>query len=238
MFSHVGRTRTPAHNLKIASLLSFVAGLVNVAGFFSVHILTTNVTGHFAFFTEEVFLLNFPAAVHLALYVFAFFFGALAANFMVETLSRIRDSYTYVFPVLLEALILAVVGFYGTALKAAMPELIAVTLLFAMGMQNSLVTSISRAIVRTTHLTGLFTDMGIEVSQLYFYKTTERRKKLLKSIKLRLTIIVMFFSGGICGALLYTRVGIQALYLGSILLLGGLLFDYIRIRLILKMRKR
>jgi uncharacterized membrane protein YoaK (UPF0700 family) len=49
MFSHTGKNRTLKHNLKIASLLSFVAGIVNVAGFLSVQRLTTNVTGHFAF---------------------------------------------------------------------------------------------------------------------------------------------------------------------------------------------
>jgi uncharacterized membrane protein YoaK (UPF0700 family) len=43
-------------------------------------------------------------------------------------------------------------------------------MLFAMGMQNAMVTKISQSIVRTTHLTGLFTDLGIELSQLFFYK--------------------------------------------------------------------
>jgi uncharacterized membrane protein YoaK (UPF0700 family) len=55
MFRHQGKTRTLSHNLKIASLLSFVAGLVNVVGFFAVKRLTTNVTGHFAFFMDEIF---------------------------------------------------------------------------------------------------------------------------------------------------------------------------------------
>ena len=50
MFRHYNKTRTLSHNLKIASLLSFVAGCVNVAGFLAVQKLTTNVTGHFAFF--------------------------------------------------------------------------------------------------------------------------------------------------------------------------------------------
>ena len=58
MFRHNGKTRTLSHNLKIASLLSFVAGIVNVAGFLAVQQLTTNVTGHFAFFVDEVFKLD------------------------------------------------------------------------------------------------------------------------------------------------------------------------------------
>jgi uncharacterized membrane protein YoaK (UPF0700 family) len=49
-------------------------------------------------------------------------------------------------------------------------------LLSSMGVQNSMVTQISNSIVRTTHLTGLFTDLGIELSQLFFYKKPNERK--------------------------------------------------------------
>ena len=107
MFSHIGRTRTPKHNLGIASLLSFVAGLVNVVGFFAVQKLTTNVTGHFAFFIDEVFKLNFEKAFHLALFVIFFLLGSFFANFMVEIYSRIRESQIYVLPIITEALILS-----------------------------------------------------------------------------------------------------------------------------------
>ncbi|WP_027377842.1 YoaK family protein [Kaistella palustris] len=238
MFSHIGKSRTPRHNLAIASLLSFVAGLVNVVGFFSVHRLTTNVTGHFAFFIEEIFKFNFQAAFHFALFVFAFFLGAFLANFMVETYSRIRENETYVLPVISEAVILLVIAISGNFLIQQSPDLIALSLLFAMGMQNSLVTSISKSIVRTTHLTGLFTDMGIEFSQLFFYKDKVHQIKLIKSIKLRLTIILMFFSGGIVGGILFDFFGIQSLILGTVLLTAGLLYDFIKIKILLIKRHR
>lgn len=238
MFSHIGKTRTPRHNLGIASLLSFVAGLVNVVGFFSVQRLTTNVTGHFAFFVDEVFKLNFTNAFHLALFVFYFFFGAFFANFIVETYSRIRENETYVFPIITEALILTVIAFTGNYLIKVNPDVIAYSLLFAMGMQNSLVTSISKSIVRTTHLTGLFTDMGIEFSQLFFYKDQFHKRRLLKSIKLRLTIIIMFFVGGVSGGVLFEHFGIKTLILGSIILLGGLLYDFLKIKYLLLRRNR
>ena len=238
MFSHVGKNRTPKHNLQIASLLSFVAGLVNVIGFFSVQKLTTNVTGHFAFFVDEVFKRNFSDAFHLALFVFFFFFGAFAANFMVETYYRIRENQIFVFPIILEALILAFVAFTGNYFIQENPDIIAYSLLFAMGMQNSLVTSISKSIVRTTHLTGLFTDMGIEISQLFFYKSKTHKHSLLTSIKLRITIIVMFFAGGLCGGILFDYFQIKTLILGSIILVGGLTYDFLKIRLLLLKRKK
>ncbi|WP_277111157.1 YoaK family protein [Chryseobacterium taklimakanense] len=237
MFAHTGKTRTSNHNLGIASLLSFVAGLVNVVGFFSVAKLTTNVTGHFAFFVDEAFRMIYITALHVALYVFFFFLGAFISNIMVETFSRISENYTYIFPVLLEAAILIIIALGGQVFIKSNPDIIAFSLLFAMGLQNSLVTTISNSVVRTTHLTGLFTDMGIEFSQLFFYKSREQKEKLLKSIKLRLTIIWMFFAGGIVGGSLFENFGIKSLMGGALLLLAGLLFDFIKIRLLLLKRK-
>ena len=70
MFRHQGKTRTLNHNLKVASLLAFVAGLVNVVGFLAVQRLTTNVTGHFAFFVDEFFKLDFLKAFIYLLYIY------------------------------------------------------------------------------------------------------------------------------------------------------------------------
>ena len=116
-------------------------------------------------------------------------------------------------------------------------DVVAFCLLFAMGLQNALVTSISHAVVRTTHLTGLFTDMGIEFSQLFFYKDKENRKRLFTSIKLRLTIIWLFFFGGVSGGILYPYFGIKTLIVGTILLLVGLIIDFVKIKLLLNKRK-
>ena len=88
MFRHLGKTRTLKHNLQIASLLSFVAGIVNVAGFLSVQQLTTNVTGHFAFFVDEVFKLDFWKGFVYFLYILFFFLGSFVSNFLVEMVSK------------------------------------------------------------------------------------------------------------------------------------------------------
>ena len=182
MFRHQGKTRTLSHNLRIASLLSFVAGIVNVAGFLSVHRLTTNVTGHFAFFVEEALGLRLEAAFIFLVYIFAFFFGSFLSNLLVEVTSRKSERYMFFAPIILEITVITFVGLFGLQLALKHPNLIACSLLFAMGLQNSLVTTISNATVRTTHLTGLFTDLGIELSQLFSYSQAKQRQMLLASI--------------------------------------------------------
>lgn len=237
MFRHHGKTRTLRHNLQIASLLSFVAGSVNVIGFFAVQRLTTNVTGHFAFFVDEIFKLNLWQGLVYFLYTFCFFLGSFISSFLVEVISRRSDRSPYTLPAAIECLLLLAVGWFGQPLISSAPDVIACCLLLAMGLQNSLVTTISSASVRTTHLTGLFTDLGIELSQLFFYREPEQQHRLTASIRLRLTIITFFFIGGICGGGLYTNVGLHALVFAAAVLLAGLLYDHAKFRLLTLKRR-
>lgn len=237
MFRHQGKSRTLNHNLQIASLLSFVAGIVNVSGFLAVQKLTTNVTGHFAYFLDEMFKLNFSDGFVYFLYIFYFFLGSFTSGFLVELISRKTERNIYVFPTSIEILLLFLIGQLGQNLIAQNPNIIAYSLLFAMGLQNSLVTKISNATVRTTHLTGLFTDLGIELSQLFFYKEIEMKAKLYSSIKLRLTIICFFFIGGILGGVLYTKIGLQVLFIAAVTLIMGLIYDNIKLKVLLLNRK-
>lgn len=232
MFTHQGHKRTSSHNLQIASLLSLVAGIVNVAGFLAIQKLTTNVTGHFAFFVDEVFKLNFWQGFIYFLYIFFFFLGSFLSSFLVEYITKRNSNYTYIIPTAIEGIILLAVALFGTQLIIENPNLIACTLLFAMGLQNSLVTRISNATVRTTHLTGLFTDLGIELSQLFFYHDLHSRQRLFTSIKLRLTIISFFFAGGIVGGVFYSEIGLHVLFFGVFTLVWGLIYDSIKLRLL------
>lgn len=237
MFTHQGKSRTLTHNLRIASLLSFVAGIVNVAGFLAVAKLTTNVTGHFAFFVDEIFKLNFWNGFVYFLYIFFFFLGSFVSSFLVELISEKTERNIYVFPTSIEILILFSLGIFGSNLIIDNPNMIACSLLFAMGLQNSLVTKISNATVRTTHLTGLFTDLGIELSQLFFYKEPGMKHKLYSSIKLRLTIISFFFIGGIIGGIFYGKIKLKVLLIAGIALVIGLIYDNLKLKILLLNRK-
>jgi uncharacterized membrane protein YoaK (UPF0700 family) len=195
MFRHQGKTRKYSHNLKIAILLSTVAGMVNVIGFLSIGRLTTNVTGHFAFFVDEIFKFEFQKSLVFLYYILAFLLGSFVSSILVEYYQKRNERNIFIAPVLLEIIILLGVALINFSHLNNYIDLIAILLLFSMGLQNSLVTKISNSLVRTTHLTGLFTDLGIELSQLFFYKELEKRKILISNIKLRLSIISSFFFG-------------------------------------------
>lgn len=230
MFRHKGKSRDLNHNIGIASFLSFVAGIVNVVGFLSVQKLTTNVTGHFAFMVEEAFKFNLNQALFYFIYIFFFLAGAFFSNFIIEVIEKFTDKYIFILPVLTEVLILSIIATLKIDYITKNPNLVACSLLFAMGLQNSLVTTISNSVVRTTHLTGLFTDLGIEFSQLFFFKSKEQKLKLVASIKLRMTIIASFFTGGIIAGVFYSNFKMKTLLIASLILLIGLIIDFLNVR--------
>ncbi len=199
MFRHQGKSRTLKHNLRIATILSFVAGIVNVTGFLSFKQLTTNVTGHFALFINDVANFEFWIGTIYFLYLFSFLFGSFLSSFLIEKFKEKKKLNVFLLPTLIESFILMSIGLFGYFIEIKYPDVIICLLLFAMGLQNSFVTKISNAVVRTTHLTGLFTDLGIDISQLLFPKSHPNRSKLKANIKLRIYIITFFFAGGLVG---------------------------------------
>lgn len=232
MFRHKGKSRTYLHNLRLASMLSCIAGIVNITGVLAVKVLTTNVTGHFAYFSEELFNKRYGVALEFLLFIGAFLVGAFVSNFLIELVSRRRPQISFAFPMAIEILILFVVGIIGrqALLVYANGRLVAYALLFAMGLQNALVTKVSQSVVRTTHLTGLFTDLGIELSQLFFYRKQFEVKQLSRSISLKLAIIGGFFLGCLSGGYLYQKFALGTLLLADLLLVFALFYDNILFR--------
>lgn len=239
MFRHQGKSRTLKHNLRIATILSFVAGIVNVTGFLSFKQLTTNVTGHFALFINDVADFKFWKGTIYFLYIFSFLLGSFLSSFLIEQFRENKKLNVFFLPTLIESLILISIGLLSNFIEMKYSDLIVCSLLFSMGLQNSFVTKISNAVVRTTHLTGLFTDLGIDISQMFFPKLHPHREKLKANIKLRIYIILFFFAGGLIGGFFYSKLNLKlkTLIFGALILLISLFYDDLRYRIIKTKRK-
>lgn len=239
MFRHQGKSRTVKHNLQIATVLSFVAGIVNVSGFLAFKQLTTNVTGHFALFIYDVSNLNFWIGTIYFLYIFSFLFGSFVSSLLIEKFKESKKLNVFVIPTLIEALILIGIAIFSNFYEVLYPNIIICFLLFAMGVQNSFVTTISNAIVRTTHLTGLFTDLGIDLSQLFYPKSYPQREKLKANIKLRISIISFFFIGGLIGGYLFAKWSwkLNTLFLAAGILLISLFYSDFKYQYLQSKRK-
>ncbi len=235
MFRHQGKKRSAKNNLEIAVVLSFVAGIVNVTGFLFLSRLTTNVTGHFAFFIYDMSIAEFWKGTIYLFYIVCFLLGSFTSGWLIEDANYYKKQNKYFRPTLLECLVLGSVILLNYLFEEFPHEATNFMLLYAMGLQTSFVTKISNATVRTTHLTGLFTDLGIELSQLFYLRRNnylEQEKKIKNSIKLRLFIVIFFFLGGFFAGFAYVEMslGLQTLFFAIVILLLGLYYDDLRFR--------
>lgn len=231
MLRHIGAKRTYTHNVRLASLLSLTAGFVNSAGFLGFAVLTTNVTGHAALFAERIAMRDWQTGRVVALWMTLFLAGAFFSSLIVYRIGRDKRS-AFVIPILIEVVILSVIGFAGNAYDHSLiaKEFFAGSLLFAMGLQNSLVSMISGSVVRTTHLTGTFTDLGIELAQVL--ESGRKDYPVIRTrIKLRLIIIFFFMCGALAGAWLFGSITFYVFFIAVAILIYTMLYDFLRIRI-------
>jgi uncharacterized membrane protein YoaK (UPF0700 family) len=130
---------------------------------------------------------------------------------------------------------LLIFGIFGTAINhfaGLFVPLTVVLLCFIMGLQNAVITKVSHAEIRTTHVTGLLTDLGIELGKLfYFNRLPVNQKVVANRTKLRIHALLVgsFFAGAVIGAYGFKTYGYVATVPLAIVLivlsLGPLLDD-------------
>jgi uncharacterized membrane protein YoaK (UPF0700 family) len=170
MFRHLGARRTDRDNRILAGYLAFFGGFVNSAGFILIGSFTSHVTGSVGRFANQVASRQFDAAAAALTLIAAFFVGAFVVTMTIESNFFGRRPRAYGTALAIEALLLALFTLASDLTREAHPRLKdaeAAILCCAMGMQNALVTRLSGAVVRTTHLTGVITDLGIEAARWF-----------------------------------------------------------------------
>ena len=211
--------RTARANLHLGASLAFIAGALNAGGFLAIGQYTSHMTGMLSSVADNFVLGRYELVGTALLSIVSFVCGAASTSLMVNYARRNTDHNIYTPPLVLEALLLLVFGLMGAHLR--MHELVnlsltAVLLCYVMGLQNALITKISNAEIRTTHVTGLFTDAGIEFGKLLYWnreKGLDRAHEVWanrRKLRVHLSLIGAFFSGGMAGAFGFKYVGFAA----------------------------
>jgi uncharacterized membrane protein YoaK (UPF0700 family) len=208
-----GPQRTAAANRQLGFALAFVAGAVNAGGLLAIGQYTSHVTGIVSSMADNL-VLGRDALVLAALgATAAFMLGAASTAIMVNFGRRRRLYSEYALPLLVEAMLLLAFGLLGARLPvagtAAVP--LAVSLLcYVMGLQNALVTKLSRAEIRTTHMTGIVTDIGIELGKLLYWNADPGQAPVRadwRRLKVLAALLACFIAGGVAGAAGFGQVG-------------------------------
>ncbi|PKO26537.1 MAG: DUF1275 domain-containing protein [Betaproteobacteria bacterium HGW-Betaproteobacteria-9] len=202
--------RTPQADLKLGTVLAFVAGATNAGGFLAVGQYTSHMTGMVSSLADNLVLGQFVLA---GAAVLAFLLGAMSTAWLVNWGMRLQLRSAYGLPLLIEAALLLVFGIFGAAMSLWHTVFLPVTvvlLCYIMGLQNAVITKISQARIRTTHVTGLVTDLGIELGKLLYVNRHPEMQPVRadrERLRVHAQLVISFLLGGIAGALGFKHLG-------------------------------
>ncbi len=201
--------RTNDSNLHLGLVLSSIAGALNAGGFLAIGQYTSHMTGIISTAADDLILMHYVPALAALLMLTAFIAGAATTAFWVNYIKRNSHPLHFAPILFLEALLLLVFGVVGGGLlkhEVVTVSFTTVLLCYMMGLQNALITKISHAEIRTTHVTGLVTDIGIELGKLFYWNYDESKGEDLQikanrhKLRLHCALVLAFFVGGVAGA--------------------------------------
>lgn len=190
-------------------VLAFNAGCVNstaLVGF--THLSVSHVTGNVTLFAVSMANYDWQMLGMICTVLLSFLFGAVISGFVVGS-TALQAGRRYGLALLIEAILLIISLllfyqhlFWGQVFAA-----------MACGLQNSMVATYSGAVIRTTHLTGLTSDMGSAIGNWLAGRKINKRMVFFQAM-----IWYCFCGGGVVGAFLYTQFGYFSLILPIIII--------------------
>lgn len=245
-----GRHRTTSTNRALGLLLAFNAGAVNAGGFLVVHLYTSHMTGFLSLLADNLVLGNMALVLTAVGILWAFLSGAGSTAILVRWARSHRLHSGFALPLLLEAVLMLLFGLMGAITLTwdtvfAVP-LTVLLLAYIMGLQNAVVTKMSSAEIRTTHMTGILTDLGIEMGKaLYWNRSSTPPEGHVRANHARMrlfsSLVAMFTLGGVVGAAGFKYIGfVWVVPLAALILalsLPPLWADLDRLRALWRMRQ-
>ena len=199
-------SRTAAADIALATMLAAIAGAANAGGFVLLGNYTSHMTGYLSQLADNIALQNMVLVVNSTLAIGLFIAGAATASFTINWARQHRPAQQYSLPIGVQGVLflgLVVVGAAGLSPNVTTYAGLGL-LSFIMGFQNATITKISYARIRTTHATGMVTDVGIELGRAAYGRTFDRTVKADRAkLLLLLRLLLVFLIGGIIGALGY-----------------------------------
>ncbi len=210
MLIHVGKNRSVAIDLRLAVWLALVAGAVNAAGFRALGYFSANMTGNVSTASDMLALGRWGSALWFLSLLAAFVAGAMVSSMLIDAGRARRIHGVYAFSIVAEAVLLLILAALDLAFPVAVGgRLMMIGLSFLMGLQNAATTRISDGRVRTSHVSGIATDLGIELASVLRRSRSQgaRSAAMRARLTLHLATLAAFFGGGVAGVLGYERIG-------------------------------
>lgn len=210
-------SRFSRRNVSIWWTMAFQAGIINAGGFISCQRLVTHTTGFATYIGNEFARGNILAALGMASVPTFFLAGAATSAYFVDRRIASQKNPLYSLMFGLIALFMLTVSFGGNAglfgvfsepLMMARDYTLLAILCLSAGLQNGTITAAAGSVVRTTHLTGITTDLALGIVRANSKQYSDKvRKDERRANGMRVGIIGFFIFGSTIGAFCFYRFG-------------------------------
>ncbi|WP_205910784.1 YoaK family protein [Paroceanicella profunda] len=216
----VGHRRSQGSDMVLATFLSAIAGCANAGGFFVLGQYTSHMTGYLSAVADDFALADMALVAGALLAILSFVGGAALGTVLINFGRRVDRRRQYAYPIAVEGGLLLV--FAACASVPGARGLALAVLCLTMGLQNATITKISGARIRTTHATGMITDVGIELGRALFRLANPGSGVRASPGHLGILgrLLGAFLIGGLVGALGYRAMGFLFTVPLALLLLG------------------
>ena len=211
--------------------MSFNAGSINAGGFLSTGKFVSHVTGFSTLLGVNLVQKSFLDAFEFLLIPVSFMGGAIISGLLVDRpiYHHKKPHFDYVMGLSAICLFTAGLasrlmnyGVFGSSVKIDDNFLLLALLCMACGLQNAALTSSSGNSVRTTHLTGLVTDLGLGIARLLtIHKHDNIYARERRSNYLRMGTIASFILGSAVGAWVFLTFQYEGFFLCGLIALYG-----------------
>ncbi len=231
----------------LAVTLAWIAGYTNILTVLTCGTVTSHISGTTSNLGAEVATGAWELALFSLMLLGSFYLGSVISGFCTEYAKRKCWESIYMLPMFLEAVLLFIFGAALEVNAGSFEEwhtgiyLMTSVAALAMGLQNATITRISSGVIRTTHITGVVTDLGLETAHLFYWVLDRKKRHRLAyssvrvaknfhsnsaaiRLSLLLAIFVCFVMGSLMGTFAFMYVDRWSM-VPPVLLLGWIVFQ-------------
>jgi uncharacterized membrane protein YoaK (UPF0700 family) len=174
----------------------FSSGIVIYAGLMTFSVVVTNITGLLPQMAQSLYKGEFNAAGAIFLWLFSFFMGGFLAGYCVEREKLRKKRFLHLFPLLVVIFLFVWIAYSDKNSTTLSPIAFPGMLLFAIGIQNAMVSLTTSSLIKASQITGVVNELGVDIAEI-IHSEGEKRKVIQREALLRIVVMCSFLLGAL-----------------------------------------
>jgi uncharacterized membrane protein YoaK (UPF0700 family) len=223
------RRRSFRVKMLYAFIYPFSSGIVIYAGLMTFSVVVTNVTGLLPQIAHDLYSGKINTAGSIFLWLFAFFLGGFFAGWCVEREKLLKWRYLHLVPLAVVAGLFTFVAAAADNSGALHPVAFPGMMLFAIGIQNAMVSLTTSSLIKASQMTGVVNELGVDIAEI-FHSEGEKRRLIQREALLRFIVMISFVFGAMLSVGLFPSLHTKIFFIPAGIIIAVMVYDIWRFK--------